>query len=138
MLTLSSVVRAAHQVPPERAISRIVAVASMGQTRISRCDGSRELFIEHPRVRFTIKFTPSEYRLLLALLPGKPQSDRQLLGSLPLDRGTREHLDKHIDNVRAKLRCLGLGISVGRITGYGYILLFNARADEWTIDEPDQ
>ncbi len=66
-----------------------------------------------------------------ALLPGKLLSDLQLLGSLPLDRGTREHLDKHIDNVKAKLRCLSLGLTVGRITGYGYILLWNKLADEW-------
>jgi DNA-binding response OmpR family regulator len=131
MLTSLSPARTVRRSPLER--GEIVPVASIGQTFLSRIDLSRELFIEHPDVRFTIKFTPSEYRLLLALVPGKPLSDQQLLGSLPLDRGTREHLDKHLDNVKAKLRSMGVGITIGRISGYGYILLLNEQADEWQI-----
>ncbi len=138
MMTSLSTIKAKYRSKPGRAISKIVPVASMGQTVISRNDGSRELLIEHPSVRFTVKFTPSEYRLLLALLPGKPLSDQQLLGSFPLDRGTREHLDKHLDNVKVKLRSLGLGLTVGRITGYGYILLWNELADEWASDQANR
>jgi hypothetical protein len=135
MPTPLTAVRAGYQSLPERA--RIVPVASIGQTLISRNDIGRALFIEHPDVRFTIKFTPSEYRLLLALIPGKPLSDQQLLGSLPLDRGTREHLDKHLDNVKAKLRSMGVGITIGRISCYGYILLFDEQADEWQSARPE-
>lgn len=58
-------------------------------------------------------FTPTEFTILLKLLPGGIQVSDDLLPA--------GNLEKHIHNIRSKLAPLGL--DVPRITRYGYMLL---------------
>lgn len=100
--------------------SPLVSCLPIGTHRIQRDDASRVLIVDCLLVRFT----PTEYRLLMPLLQGYPLSDLDLVRSAfscDLDSCVRENLDKHIDKIRSKLRPSGLNIY--RVAKYGYVLL---------------
>jgi hypothetical protein len=85
-----------------------------------RNDESKILIVDS----LMLKFTPVEYRLLLALLSGQAVADAHLAReafSCELDRSVQKNLDKHIDKIRAKLQLAGL--AVHRVSKYGYVLL---------------
>lgn len=101
--------------------SILIACPSIGSHRLQRNDESRTLIID----QHMIKFTPIEYRLLLHLLDGNAVSDTSLLQKAAPNSGdapsNQQNLDKHVDNMRVKLR--PCSFSIRRITQYGYILL---------------
>ncbi len=82
--------------------STLIPCPSIGTHIIQRSDASRALIIDN----LMIRFTPTEYRLLLPLLNGQAVSDVELIqkafGSR-MDMSMRENLDKHIDKMRSKL-----------------------------------
>lgn len=97
---------------------------TVGDQVVRRLDGVRALLIDHTEV----KFTPTEYRLIIRLLEGDPVSDRELVTSILNSRieddlWTREALDRHLDNIRRKLRHHRLHINIHRISGFGYVLI---------------
>lgn len=79
---------------------------------------------------WTIRFTPTEYRLLFPLRHGSPMTYAQLATDAygcSIDARVREVIDKHIDHIRVKLE--GSGLYVYCVLGYGYVLL---PTEEWT------
>ncbi len=100
--------------------SAIVPCPSIGTHRIQRNDENRILVVDS----LMIKFTPTEYRLLLSLLSGQVVADSNLVREAlvcKLDRSVRKNLDKHIDKMRSKMQLAGLGVY--RVSKYGYVLL---------------
>ncbi len=94
----------------------------VGRYPIERFDHERTIRIE----RDIIRFTPTEYRLLLLLLENRPVTDREFYTAVfqyqVSDTHARLNLDKHIDNIRLKLR--PHGFDVFRILRYdAYVLL---------------
>jgi DNA-binding response OmpR family regulator len=72
-----------------------------------------------------IKLTPTEYRLVVCLLDERIAYDevlasRALSNRAELSKATRETLEKHINNLRSKLRSHHLNIY--RVHNLGYIL----------------
>lgn len=68
-----------------------------------------------------ILLQPKEAYFLKRLLSGLPTRDSQLL-----DEPTPEKLrtlDRHMDNIRCKLRECGAGLTVRRIHTWGYVLV---------------
>jgi len=97
---------------------------TIGSHVIRRLDSVRILLVDGKE----IKFTPTEYHLLLYLLKGKPVSDRELMAALFNSRveddfWAREALDRHLDHVRRKFKQHHLKMHVRRISAFGYILL---------------
>lgn len=97
---------------------------TIGNYVVKRLDDIRTLLVDN-RV---IKFTPTEYRLLLRLLDGHPVSDKELFLALFTSRieddlWARDTLKRHLDNIRRKLRKHRLKMSIRRIAAFGYILL---------------
>jgi DNA-binding response OmpR family regulator len=89
--------------------------------RIQRYDAQRTLVVDGRLIRFT----PTEYRLLLLLLePGDHRVSfaRLVQGafSCTVDASTLHMLEYHIDHIRSKVRPVGL--DVYRIVRYGYLL----------------
>jgi DNA-binding response OmpR family regulator len=100
--------------------SALVPCPSIGTHRIQRNDENRILVVDS----LMIKFTPTEYRLLLSLLSGQVVADSNLARealACKLNRSVQKNLDKHIDKMRSKLQLAGLGVY--RISKYGYVLL---------------
>ncbi len=100
--------------------SALVPCLSIGTHHIYRNDETRILIVDS----LMIKFTPTEYRLLLSLLSGRVVTDSHLARecfSCELDQGVQKNLDKHIDKIRGKLQLAGLGVH--RVSKYGYVLL---------------
>jgi len=82
------------------------------------------LLVDHTE----IKFTPTEYRLITRLLEGDPVSDKELVTAIfnsriEDDMWARAALDRHLDNVRLKLKRHRLKLYVHRISGFGYVLI---------------
>ncbi|GEM_PF-2026612 len=99
--------------------SPLIPCPSVGTHTLRRNDETRTLIVDNQ----IVQFTPTEYRLLLPLLQGRPLSDNELAQaafSLEIDTLVRESLDKHIDKIRGKLEPLGL--SVYRLRRHGYVL----------------
>lgn len=97
---------------------------TIGNSVVKRLDDIRTLLVDNR----AIKFTPTEYRLLLHLLEGHPVSDKELFLALFNNRieddlWARETLKRHLDNVRQKLREHRLKMHIRRIAAFGYILL---------------
>ncbi|GER82400.1 hypothetical protein KTAU_10370 [Thermogemmatispora aurantia] len=94
---------------------------SIGAYQISRSDAHRALLINEE----LITFTPTEYRLLCILLTHENVEDSRLLMAIfskpSKDRCTRKTLERHIDNIKSKLRPTGL--SLRRIYRFGYALV---------------
>lgn len=92
--------------------------------RIQRSDTHRMLIVDG----FLVPFTPTEYALVVPILtqagtsmPSVPYAAlaRSVFGR-ELDLDTRRLLEKHVLNIRAKLRPHGL--YVRGVAGYGYML----------------
>lgn len=99
--------------------SPLLPCSPIGPHLIQRNDASRTLIVNN----LVAQFTPTEYRLLLALLQTQPLSDKdlaQIAFSREIDSLVRESLNKHMDKIRGKLQPLGL--SVYRLRGYGYLI----------------
>lgn len=97
---------------------------TIGKHNVKRLDNIRTLLVDEK----AIKFTPTEYHILLHLLAGKPVSDRELVLSIfhsriEDDLWVRETLSRHLDNMRRKLRQSRVKIAIRRIATFGYILL---------------
>lgn len=97
---------------------------TIGNHMVKRLDDMRILLVDNK----ALKFTPTEYRLLLCLLGGNPVSDTELIIVLFNNRAdndfwARETLSRHLDNVRRKMRRRHLHIFIRRISAFGYILL---------------
>ena len=100
--------------------SPLLACPAIGSHCIHRCDENRSLLVDTSLIRFT----PTEYRLLVPLLEGRPISDNDLAQYAfcsKIEHFVRGNLDKHMDKIRFKIRPVGL--DVYRVTKYGYILL---------------
>ncbi len=96
----------------------------VGRRLIERFDYERTIRIGQEIIRFT----PTEYRLLLLLLEDRPVTDREFYTEVFQHQGSDTHarlnLDKHIDNLRLKLR--PHGFDVFRVLRYDAYLLLNA------------
>lgn len=97
---------------------------TIGNYVVKRLDDIRTLLVDNKAV----KFTPTEYRLLLHLLEGQPVSDKELFLALFTNRieddlWAREALKRHLDNIRQKLKKCRFKIHIRRIAAFGYILL---------------
>ena len=106
--------------------SPLVPCPPIGTHTLQRNNATRTLVVDNQ----VVQFTPTEYRLLLPLLQGKPLSDTELAQaafSRGIDRLVRESLDKHMDKIRGKLEPLGL--SVYRLRRYGYVLSLSPLID---------
>lgn len=88
--------------------------------QLAKYDLARTLLVDH----FLIRFTPTEFHLLSAFLLGEILTDETLikmyLGGGRLDRWSKSNLDKHVDNIRTKIRPTGL--SIYRVVRIGYVL----------------
>ena len=101
-------------------LSRLVLCPSIGRHHIQKSDQCRTLIVDDAMV----KFTPTEYRLLVPLLCGHAMTDRDLAqAGFACDVNPQIHksIEKHIDKIRGKLRLFELNIH--RVAKYGYILL---------------
>jgi DNA-binding response OmpR family regulator len=99
--------------------SPLISCPPIGTHILQRNDETRTLVVDN-RV---VQFTPTEYWLLLPLLQGQPVSDTEpseAAFSRDIDSLVRQSLEKHIDNIRGKIKHLGL--SVYRLRRYGYVL----------------
>ena len=73
-----------------------------------------------------IRFTPIEYGIMKHLLTGYPVSDKELVTDLfhsDVDMWTKDALDKHISNLRRKIKKAGIALSILRVSTFGYILV---------------
>lgn len=73
-----------------------------------------------------IRLSPTEFRIIQQLHHGRPVSDRELAVTLfqtEHDFWVRDTLDKHVDNIRRKLKKERLPVQIHRLLSYGYILL---------------
>ena len=107
--------------PVRRSRSRTVTI---GNEVVRRLDSIHALLVDHTE----IKFTPTEYRLITRLLEGDPVSDKELVTAIfnsriEDDMWARAALDRHLDNVRLKLKRHRLKLYVHRISGFGYVLI---------------
>lgn len=102
----------------------MLATHHIGPHVITRLDRIRALLVDNTH---EIKFTPTEYRLVLSLLKGQPVSDQELASTIfqgnSDDLWVREALDRHIDNIRRKFKQNHLKMRILRISGFGYILV---------------
>src|SRR5258708_578149 len=102
-------------------MSTLIPCRSIGNLVLKRNDTFRTLLVENE----IVAFTPTEYRLLLALLDGCIAEDTSLAASVfsinHLDKPARKNLERHIENIKSKLRPTGLYIS--RVYKCGYILV---------------
>jgi DNA-binding response OmpR family regulator len=100
--------------------SPLIPCSSIGKHSIQRNDENRTLIVDN----VMIKFTPTEYRLIMLLIGSQVISDTDFVQiGFRCQVGTqgRVNLDKHMDNLRSKLRLSGLNIH--RVAKYGYVLL---------------
>ena len=103
--------------------SNLVSCSSIGTHCIQQNDKCRIVLIDS----IVIKFTPTEYRLLVPLLEGWAVADAEFIQTvLTCDTNSQIYkaLEKHIENIRSKLRLHGLNIH--RVAKYGYLLLADA------------
>jgi DNA-binding response OmpR family regulator len=73
-----------------------------------------------------IRFTPIEYTIMQHLLMERPVSDKELIADIfhsDVDMWTRDALDKHIGNLRRKLKKTCVHLSILRVATFGYILV---------------
>lgn len=102
-------------------VSNLVVCPSIGKHNIQRNDESRVIIID----AFLLRFTPIEYQLLGILLNGERVAfDGELIQKVfgcEISPAIRDNMDRHIDNIRSKVRAVGLNIH--RVNKLGYILL---------------
>src|SRR5262245_46909090 len=94
----------------------------IGNHLVRRLDSVRALLIDDKE----LKFTPTEYCLLLRLLRCDAVSDTALIDSLfsshrEDDLWARETMNRHMDNVRRKFKQHRLPMAIHRIATFGYI-----------------
>jgi DNA-binding response OmpR family regulator len=73
-----------------------------------------------------IRFTPIEYTIMNYLLTERPVSDKELIADIfhgDVDMWARDALDKHISNLRRKLKKTPTQLSILRVATFGYILV---------------
>lgn len=102
-------------------MTNLLLCREIGGLALKRNDQFRTLLIEDEMVAFT----PTEYRLILSLLNGEMIADKTLVQAVfatdAIDRLILKNLEKHIENVKSKLRHTKLYIR--RIHRYGYSLV---------------
>lgn len=103
----------------------MLATQRVGVHQVVRLDKARMLVVDNTH---EIKFTPSEYPLVLRLLEGRPVSDRELVSLLfgehaDNDLWAREAVDRHLVHVRRKFKQHRLKVHVVRIPEFGYVLI---------------
>jgi DNA-binding response OmpR family regulator len=102
-------------------VSNLVICPSIGKHHIQCNDESRVIIID----AFLLRFTPIEYQLFVLLLNGeRVVFDGELVQNVfgcEMSPAIRENLDRHIDNIRSKVRAVGLNIH--RVNKLGYVLL---------------
>jgi DNA-binding winged helix-turn-helix (wHTH) protein len=100
----------------------LILCRSIGGKEIKRDDETRTLLIDSKSV---IQFTPTEYHIMLLLIMNQTITDGMLnnaiLGNSETDMHTKRTLEKHIENIKSKIRFTGL--AVRRIYRYGYFLV---------------
>ena len=73
-----------------------------------------------------IRFTPTEYGIVEHLLTGYPVSDKKLIADLfhsDVDIWTKDALDKHISNLRRKIKKADISLNVLRVSTFGYAIV---------------
>jgi|SRR5579875_1001664 len=99
----------------------LISCPPVGSHSIQKSDENRSILIDG---KVMIKFTRTEYALILLFLEGKVVEDaisiEKALG-YEVGQHSREKLDEHIDHMRSKLS--GSGLDIYRVTRRGYILL---------------
>lgn len=102
---------------------------------IKRYDADRLILVGNEKI---IHFTPTEYRILTPLLDGNVVSDTTLahyaFQTQHIDQAIRENLDRHIDNIRVKIRSAGFNIY--RVLKLGYVIQ-NLTEENETREEKD-
>lgn len=105
----------------------LILCRSIGGKEIKRDDKTRMLLIDGKSV---ILFTPTEYHIMLLLITNRIIADKTLNGEVfgtgETDMHTKKALEKHIENIKSKMRFTGL--TVRRIYCYGYFLTAEATA----------
>ena len=100
----------------------LILCRSIGGKEIKRDDKTRTLLVDGKSV---ILFTPTEYHIILLLVTNRIITDKMLndalFGSCETDMHTKKALEKHIENIKSKIRFTGL--TVRRIYRYGYFLI---------------
>jgi DNA-binding response OmpR family regulator len=100
----------------------LITCASIGNHSIQRVDQHRALLISYTTL---VTFTPTEYSVICALLQTtQVVSDISLIKQIypgQVDRSLSRTFEKHVENVKSKLR--GSGIMIRRVYKCGYILL---------------
>lgn len=77
-----------------------------------------------------VRFTPMEYLIMRRLLQARPISDEELITDIfhsEVDLWAREALDKHIANLRRKLKKGCPSLCILRIATFGYILIMQEK-----------
>ena len=71
-----------------------------------------------------LRLTPTEYQLILLLLPGLAVDESYLARVIFNDDilWAREAIEKHLTNIRGKLKKFPIRLSILRVTSYGYVL----------------
>lgn len=99
----------------------LILCRSIGGKEIKRDDKTRTLLVDGTSV---ILFTPTEYHIMLLLVMNRILTDNMLndalFGTGEADMHTKKTLEKHIENIKSKIRFTGL--AVRRIYRYGYFL----------------
>jgi len=100
-----------------------VTIYFIGPHRIACDDKNKALIIDSFLI---IRFSSTQYKLLKPLVENSPVpvTDADLVQAAYSSenwRGMHDNLEKHMDNIRSKLR--PFGINAYRISTYGYILL---------------
>lgn len=101
----------------------LVPCRPIGGLLLKRNDTFRTLLIENE----IVAFTPIEYRLLLALLDGNVVEDKNLtktaFSTNLSDRAARKNLERHIENIKSKLKPTGLYVRRAHMFGYTLVSL---------------
>ena len=91
---------------------------TVGSHDLALNDEYRLLFID----RELLKLTPTEYQLIRCFIDGVVAQDETLVSRAIKGAPTNTvNLEKHITNLRTKIRRYGLGIY--RVRDYGYVLV---------------
>src|SRR6266699_553512 len=99
-------------------------IVQLKTIRICYSDDLKLVFLMEEENRVSslwAKFTETEYHLMHLLLTGEAYTDEELLNALHIGYliDVEKFLRRNIDNIRSKMRPLGLNIY--RVSLYGYI-----------------
>ncbi|HEU5382221.1 MAG TPA: hypothetical protein VFV38_42955 [Ktedonobacteraceae bacterium] len=100
----------------------LISCRSINGREIKRNDAVRTLVVEKDTV---LVFTPTEYRIIQLLLENPILPDRKLNETFfhvkAIDSHMRKNLERHIENIKSKIR--PVRFSIRRIHLYGYSLV---------------